>query len=71
MDSGQCCRHLLRKKKFLVKSPLSAEDLPFYLDRFYCFGSEMKELRIGFLFILVLCKALGIDISFYVKSIRR
>lgn len=50
---------------------LRSSVLPFYLDKFYCFGSEMKEHRTGILFNLVLCKAFGIDISFYVKSIRQ
>lgn len=41
---------------------------PFYLDKFYCFGLKMKDHRTSILFILVLYKALGTDIIFYVKS---
>lgn len=42
--------------------------LLFYLDEFLCFGLEMKDHKTG---ILVFCKALGVAISLYVKSIKQ
>lgn len=42
--------------------------LLFYLDEFLCFGLEMKDHKTG---ILVFCKALGVTISLYVKSIKQ
>lgn len=60
------------RKKILEKSCLSALDLQlfffFYLDEFLCFGLEMKDHKTG---ILVFCKALGVAISLYVKSIKQ
>lgn len=72
MDSGQSFFLSFFKKKNLgeVLSVClgSSALLLFYLDEFLCFGLEMKDHKTG---ILVFCKALGVAISFYVKSIKQ
>lgn len=66
MDSGQCCRHfffLQKKKSWRNPLSLSKQILLLWL------GDERTQS--GYSIHLALCKALGIDISLYVKSIRR